>query len=394
MNAISTHNWYSSIGKIDDLQIDIVHDINYLKAEWCELFEQGNAFIFQHFDWVKLALETIEVNNQSLIITARDDNQLIFILPLVLVPGSPNIIRWVGASHANLCVGIYDRSFLNALDPMCIPKTLQLIANTLPGAISLHLQNQPHEIYNFDNPVNILPYQPSSAIMHEIDLSEGFEAVLNHGNGKRKRKIFRRQERISQEMGGYSLSTLTDPDEIRQTLDVFFELKRIRFDEIGVRDVFSDQQTKDFLQALAFETKQNSNQMLRLYVLEVGGKMRALYGCGIHQNHCHACINAITYDDFSKESPGEMIVYLLVQKLKDEGITSLDFGAGDERYKRSWSTSSQQLQETIVSLTRSALVYALFDSAKSRLKSRIRNHPKLWAAAKVIRKQLANKAKQ
>ncbi|MEM9279126.1 MAG: GNAT family N-acetyltransferase [Pseudomonadota bacterium] len=371
---------------MQDLQVDLVDDISLLKSEWEDMQAEGTSFICQNYDWVRIAYETFDSSHRPVIITGRNSDGIQFILPLVLVTGMPSRLRWPGGNHVNLGTGLFSRKFLEEPGHGTMRFVFEQIGKKLPGIIVLHLKNQPQKLLGYPNPLLELPHQPNPNPLYVMDLKPGFEAILDMGNGKRKRKIFRRQHRVAESLGGYELVTPTDKDEISSIMDEFFAMKSERFAELGIPDAFGDTEAREFLSALAGEPEKNGTQLLRLMALKVDGKMRAMYGSGILPGYCQACINAVAYDDFAEESPGEMIMYLMVDHLINEGFEYLDLGVGHERYKISWCKKSHQIMDTIYPLSYGAIPFSQYLRSETRMKEIIKGNHTLWENFKKVRK--------
>ncbi len=234
-----------------------------------------------------------------------------------------------------------------------------------------------------------LPHIPGPNPFYELDLRQGLDSILDMGNGKRKRKLFRHQQRAAEKLGGYELVVPTDEAEIRATMDAFFHHKADRFKELGIKDIFADEKTREFLRALAVEPPQDGNQLLRLYVLKVGGEMRALYGEGILGSYCQSCINAVAYDEFSQHSPGEMVLYLMLERLIQDGFVKFDLGIGYERYKISWCKNSHELMETVYPLSKRAIPFCKYIQLVTWLKDSLKGNVFVWDQFKKIRKLLS-----
>lgn len=391
MNVIEPVSNFSTKLTTKDLTLEVVRQIEGLKDEWMHLHKEGTSHIFQHYDWVRIAYETYEAENTPFIVVARHRGELQFILPLVLVRGLPSVLRWPGNTHANVCCGLFTKSFLECHDQDILKQVFSSLRSRLPGITLLHLKNQPQQIAGFVNPMLTLSHQLAPDPCFHMDLSKGFDEVLDSGNGKKKRKMFRRQSRIADDLGGYELYSPTDPDEIEEIVNQFFDLKAARFAELGIPDIFAEQESRSLLTKLALNSSTDGAELFKFFVLKVGGKMRALYGCGILGSHCQACVNAVVYDDFSDESPGEMILYLMVDHLVKEGFTALDLGVGNERYKTSWCKNMTLLMDTIYPISVAAMPFANIVRSKTQLKEKIKNNKSAWAGFKRIRKLMGSK---
>ena len=371
------------------LHVEILHEMSAVEVEWRALADEGTSTAYQTYEWVGAAYETFERGNNPVIIYASRNNEPAFVIPLLLEKGFPSVLRWPGNNHANICCGIYSREFLNSYPNGLIADLFQFITAAFPVTILLHLKNQPATLEGYPNPMLEMPHQTGPNPLFTIDLTSGFDAVLDIGNGKRKRKLFRRQCRIADVLGGYELVIPKTQNEIDVILDEFFRLKAARLKILGISDVFAPKKAKDFLIRLANHKQQNGHQALRFFVLKVGGKMRALYGASIVDKRCYSFINAVEYHEFSEESPGEMVLYLMIEHLANSGFEYFDIGIGHERYKNSWCKHPTPLHETIHPLATAAGPHALCIRLLTRIKERIKTNQTVWNRIKQIRRMRA-----
>ena len=373
------------------LKITTYSDPSDVEDKWRSLQRLGTSCVYQNFDWVSIAYATQEKHNTPLILLGEIDSVAQFIIALVVENSFPKVVRWPGNTHANICNGIFSHEYLAASTSKHTREIVSAIRNAVPGICILRLGNQLPTLGGHPNPLLSLSHQPSFNIMYDMDLKDGMDAILDAGNGKRKRKLFRKQVREAEKLGGHALVVPETDEAIRTCLDDFYLQKSMRFQELGVRDVFEPPETREFLYALATAPEKNGIKPLKFYELKVGGKTRALYGCAAFGSYCQAWVNCVTYDDFSSQSPGEMVLYLLIEKLIEDGFTHFDLGVGTERYKKSWCKTHVNLLEVLEPLSPAAWPIVLGIKAKTMLKAKVRNSETLWPKVKKLRQKLAGK---
>ena len=378
------------IGYAGDYCIQRLSSVEPIEAEWITLQDAGTACIYQNYDWVRIACETFEKGNTIFIVTARNEQGLHFILPMVLAGSTIKTLRWVGGTHANICSGLYSELFLKTANEKLMREIFGVIGKSIGGIARTALTNQPMTLKSFQNPMMYLPQQNSVNLMFDMDLRDGMDAILDQGSGKRKRKLWRKQNRVAENMGGCELVVPESSQDIAKALDDFFDSKAKRLKDLGVRDIFSDQNTIDFFRQLAIEPKSNGVKLLQIYQLKIAGKTRAMYAIGINGKNCQTYVNAVEYDDFSEHSPGEMVLYAMIERLIADEYEFLDLGVGDERYKRSWCPSVHDLFDTMLPLSAlsSPIVFGLH--LKNSVKRYIRNNPNIWLQYKKLRKASAS----
>ncbi len=380
------------LGVINGLEIEAFSDISPLEDDWLDLERRHLPSIYQHFRWVRTAIETIDKNGRPFVVTGRIGSKLCFILPMVIEPGFVKVLRWAGGSHANICGGIFTPQAAELLDKETLRALFRLIGKAVGGFAMLQLDNQLSQCGDLDNPILKLPYSTAINPMFKMDLSEGFDAMLEAGNAKRKRKSFRRQVRIAEDNGGFELFIPRSETDIREAVREFRELKSIRFKELGIADVFAPEEAGAFLERLALLPPRDGIRPLEFAVLKIGGKTRAMYAGAFLQNYYQAAVNAISSDELTNISPGEMLLYLFVEHMAGNGIVALDLGVGEERYKRSWCQFQDKLFNTILPLNLQSVPVAVGMKSAKMVKRYLRNNPKVWQLLKKFRKAMAPKA--
>ncbi|MDJ0614630.1 MAG: GNAT family N-acetyltransferase [Rhizobiaceae bacterium] len=371
-----------------DLKISVHSKPGDLESTWRALQAEGTSCIYQDFDWVSIAYRTQEKAHKPLILYGELSGKPQFIVPLVIEEGFPKTVRWPGNTHSNICSGIFSVEYLQTHTHAHTQKIVAAIRNEVSGVAVLNLRNQLPTLGGHPNPLLTLPNQPSMSIMYDMDLRGGLDPILDAGNGKRKRKLFRRQVRVATEMGGHELVIPKTDEEIRACLDDFYEQKTQRFSELGVKDVFAPAETREFLYELATAPKRDGIKLLDFFELKVGGKTRALYGCAIYGDYCQAWVNSVTYDDFADLSPGEMVLYMMIERLIEDGFSRFDLGVGTERYKKSWCKTSVNLVDVMLPLSASAWPIVASIKSKAAVKAKIRNSETLWPKVKKLRQRL------
>ena len=385
-NSISNSRKGHVAGFSGDLELEVLSSIDALELEWAALETQGTTAVYQSFGWVKTALETLDKDLQRVIVTARTSDKLHMILPMVLKDGLVKHLRWVGGSHANIGGGIYSKEFLQNADRELMERIVHHIRKNVSGITLLRLGNQKHELDGYRNPLSLLQNQRSVNAMFIMDLANGFDAMLEDGNAKRKRRNFRKQCRLAEEAGGFELVEVDSDPKAIDAIKEFRAFKEVRFRQMGIEDVFASEKAKAFLEQLATYKGKPGSHLFKIYQLKIGGKTRAMYAGGLSDGYFQAAVNAISIDELTHSSPGEMLLYLMVEKLVGEGVTKLDLGVGHERYKRSWCQQELELFDTLLPLSPIAAPIVWSARMKIAVKGYVRSNPVMWQAIKKLRR--------
>jgi len=380
----------SQLGRVGAYTLECVRDINALYRDWHKLESEGTSCIYQRFEWVRIALETIDRNHEPLLITGRDDQGVQFIIPLVLKRGLVNTLHWPGGSHANICSGLYSRSFIKRADANLMKAIFRAIGKITPALTVTRLVNQPFKLGQQQNPLTLLAHQTSVNLMYDMDLEGGINGVLKGKSGAKRKRYYRKQKEAADALGGHELFIPFSKEEIRDAVDEFVGLKTERFEQMGIRNVFEDEDTKSFLTRLACEPERDGVQLFRFMMLKVGGKTRGLYGGAVLGDYFQANVNAISFDEFTNWSPGEMVLYAMVERLSEEGFSRMDLGVGDERYKRSWCQHVHTLFDTIMPLNGISAPVAFAMGLKYRGKAYLRGQQWFWKRFRKFREIKGN----
>ncbi len=325
-------------------------------------------------------------NIQPFIIVGRLKGDLVFILPCTLHGRFGTRVKFIGGSHVNFNMGIFAQKYHDIITPQCFNHIFRRIQKLVPGLGYLALCCQPESWKGKDNPLLCKPHQRSANPAFLLNLEGGFDATLGRGNGKRKRKKFRQQVRQCDAFGGYTLCKPATTPEIGELVDIFLEQKTRRLQSMGIKNVFADETTRNFLIELASRSLGDKSPLLQLYALKIGNSVAAIFGAGAMGSHLSGYFSSIDTDKYSEISPGEMLLYLVVEDACGEGYEMLDLGAGDERYKRSWSSEKIDMYEVFVPYNYTATPIVYLRRLYGLIRRVVRENENSWNAYKYIRR--------
>ncbi len=372
---------------IGSLELNLHRSLDGLEAQWLDLEKRSNVSVYQRFAWIEACVNTYEPaeNAEVMIVTAHRAGRLEVILPLVSRAGIVRQLRWIGGSHSNFNFPIIDNAFLNNMSDQDIAWFFRRVTKLIPGGGFLKLCCQPAVWQGQKNPMRALPHQVSTNDAFAMDLSQGFEGVLAAGNAKRKRKKFRSQTRAVEPLSGATLVRASNESEIKRILTTFHNQKSARLKKMGMWDVYGTIQSRNLFANLAQSSLESDQPLLALFALEVDGKIRAICGGGIVERHFSAYFTSFADDELAHISPGEMLLYMMVEKLSDEGIQSIDMGGGDERYKRSWCSQTIEMFDVFLPLSPTAIVPVWIKRRSVDLRRILRRNPEIWKFIKKAR---------
>lgn len=340
----------------------------------------------QHPLWIRSWIASNDAD--ALIVTLTLNEQPIMMLALEVVRKGPlRIARFIGGNHAN---GNFVAMAPEIAGIMPDPASLKAALRKVRPDIDLVLlSRQSPDFEGFNNPLASLATMQSPNISLSVDLAGGFEAVLLRHNARRKRKRFNYQLSRFRQTGGYRLIEAQTPEEARQLLDLFFELKGTSLRSKGIADAFAAPQIRSFFRTLFNDALAEDVAPFLLRAVEVGGEIVAITGLSITQETVVCEFNTYKNRD-PKTSPGFFIDYTNIRQACEQGKAIYDFSVGDEDYKRSWCDIETWQFETLLSLSASGAVLAIYERALAAAVHNIKSNPTLWAAARRLRARLGS----
>jgi len=365
---------------IGELEISIHNNLVGLETAWRKLEKNSDISIYQRFDWINTCINTYEheLKSRVLIVTVKKNAELVFILPMAVQNGLVRKLRWIGGGHSNFNLPLIDREFAKYLDDDGIREIFSRFSRMLPGIGYLRLCCQPAQWNGNVNPLLALTHQPSTNNAFSLDISRGFAHLLESVNGKRKQKKYRSQLRIVEPLGGAELIEAGNRNEVLQMLKCFHQQKSNRLLDQGLRDVFGSKFTHLFFEQMALDSLDLDEPLLKLYALKIDGKYRAIFGGGVQGKHFSAYFTSFAQDELAHISPGEMLLYRLLEKLARDGFDSVDLGGGEERYKRSWCPNTIDMFDVIMPLSIYSHGHVLAHKISLVAKRNLRENPRIW----------------
>jgi CelD/BcsL family acetyltransferase involved in cellulose biosynthesis len=379
----------------DDLQL--TEDLEELASEWTQLESAGIGNPYHGFLWCKAFQNTLGTAERSrpLIALLRSAGRPALLLPLSLfTKNGVRVLTFLGARIGNQNTGLWDKAYYEAVGPQAIRNVLHQLCQK-SNADCIDLQNVPCQWTGRPHPLVLGNAQLSPNPLYRGSVTGTFEDVFKTLHSKSARKNLTRKQRHLQDAGGYEIRVCQQPAEIEAGLEAFLEQREARAQITGVPNAFSSPEAKAFLRqatqspALSV-TPDKMSAPLKIWTLSVSTQIRATYMCARDGGTLHAYSNSVAHDEFLKNSPGLVLIREIVEKIcADPETKTLDLGIGDEHYKTSW-TRPEPMCDSRYSRTARGKIYSAVQTAKTRLKSRIRNSDRLWPMIKKLRQMRAS----
>lgn len=326
----------------------------------------------------------------ALIAWLRIGDRPLLALALEIERSGPfKIARFMGGRHANGNFPPIAQPADGRLTPQDLNSLFDAIKSARPDIDLIALQRLQPDLDGLVNPLSTLPSFPSPNLSLAVDLSGGFEEVLERTSGKRKRKKHRSQARKFEAAGGFARIEARSADETRRLLEAFLAMKEQRFRKMGIANVFGDPRVRAFFHALFAGALDEETPPFLLHGLEVAGKLRAVTGSSRAPRRLICEFGAILEDELSSASPGDFLFFDNIQEACEQGNAVYDFSVGDEPYKRQWCDIEIQHRDVMAALTIKGRALASAMHQGARLKAFIKNSPTIWKIAKALRRRTA-----
>ncbi len=293
-----------------------------------------------------------------------------------------------GGRHANGNFAAIARDRADTLPGGIVDAITEAIAAAHPDVDVLRLERQQPEIGGVANPLITANSAPSPNISLAANLDGGFDAYLERHSGKRKRKKHRSDGRKFDEQGGFRCFLAQSPDETDALLDAFFVMKAKRFRERGIFDVFADPDTRTFFKKLFARHAGSAAPGYVVQALEIGGAIRAVTGNSICEGRVVCEFSGFIEDKGLSTSPGDFLFFENIAWTCENGHSVYDFSVGDEFYKRQWCDFETVQFDTLVPLSMKGRVASAGLGVMASAKRRLKSSPRLWAAAKTLRRAI------
>lgn len=349
--------------------------------------------VYQRFEWVQAWCEHAapSLGIEPVIVLGSRRGRPVVILPLGRRrTRSGWVVEWLGGSHVNIGMGLFDRSFAAALDPAGARKLLDDLLRVLAPVDVLALRNQPLHWQGIANPFAGLPGRITDQPVPAIALQPDFETMLAGPEGARRRKKMRWQANTLAPVGGHRFIHATDRETALGLFEDFLRQKQAQFAEAGIANVFADPGTIAFFRSLIVRSLGQSAPLIELYGVEIDGAVRATFAAGIDQGRLHGYFSSMNLDAYQRASPGELLLADLIRRSCERGLGVLDLGVGEDRYKTSWHPVREEQFATFLGASaRGRLAVRWFAFAQSA-RLRIRANRTAWAIFRTIRRSRAS----
>lgn len=228
-----------------------------------------------------------------------------------------------------------------------------------------------------DNPLTILPRQPSPSSGWMLTLDGEAEEILARLSDRDDRKKLRQKANKLAAFGPVRAGWAETTEARKAAFEALFRWKAARFGAAGIEDPFADDAIRAFLE------KSAETGALRLFTLSAGNRLVAVLA-GLAGKGCFSgMLNGHDGEaDIARTSPGEQLIVHLIRALSAENLRHLDLGTGEARYKAHYCPERIALVDCAVAVSVKGFLAAHLFLAARGAKRVIKQSPRLmgWVA--------------
>jgi len=322
-------------------EINEDHEFKDLQETWNNVLERSrDNNIFLTWEWLWNWWKHYGREKQLMILLAREKNKIIAIAPLMYsiykVFGLKlKKIEFIGASaHSD-----YSNFILTEKQRECIRLFMKYLSDCSFKWDCLEFRGIPETAQSLNSlrsvGKNLCMFEERLySICTYISLSDSFEALYKRLH-RNMRKNLRKSMRHLNERFRVEVKTLSDFSSIEKAMDTFYKLHQKRQRTKGLPGAFGDSIFRSFL--LDVTKCFMKNGWLDLSFITINKKPIAS-ALSFEYNHKLYVYNQGFDPEYSKYSPGNLIILQIIKNSIQKGLTEFDFLRGVEAYKSRWNT--------------------------------------------------------
>ncbi len=318
-------------------------DLAAAAGAWRELAPAGSPY--QSPEFARIWAEAF--NAETRVVVARDNaGRPVALLGLHLRRLGPlTVADFVGGPWANYHLGLFRPGVAWRESDV---RALLRAAGTQAGVDLFAFSNQPARWEGLDNPLALLPGRPSPSSAFATALPRAHAAWLDAHFSRASQKKLRKKARKLDVFGPIAHARAVSGDEATRFLDAFLAQKAAQARRRGERDLFARAPVRDLLRRLT----RGETPLMEMHALLAGERIVAVFGALASASRLSGLI--VSYDsepEAAAASPGEWLLIEVARDAIARGLTALDLGVGDSRYKREICEIEEVLQDTGVGVT-------------------------------------------
>ena len=373
-----------SSGWWDDLSISAAATSNMAEVEqaWRQLEGRGIQSPGQSLDFTRAWIRRFDIPaERQLYVTGVANGKVVALMPLwrTKMLGA-DVLTWFAGSHVGCNAPLIDREELAALDSMGRTKLWQRMGRAMFGADLAYMPAMPRldGACMFDELGTGAPEE----YLYRAEF-ENWQECERMQRTKSRRKHDKQQITKLRALGEVEFREFGPGKEALELIDKMFAQKACRFEQLGIKDPFADERTREFYKDMF---RENSELGSRLQTLNLDGEMIAARYNLFHGDRFFVLITSMSEQEKIRPgSPGKQSTLFAIRSVFEAGFRVYDIGAGHSDEKKRWCNRKYPLDTRYFALTKKGMMVAGMHMFKVRVRRLIKENEVLFSLFKTMR---------
>lgn len=372
------------------MAIEVETDLARCADEWLAFTASAHASPYQTFDWIEAWWRLVEAREGGAlqIVRLMRGDALLALLPLVTRQHlGVRVASLIGGSRFNVQTPLWSNDFSDALAEAPVETLLRRVGRVI-GVDAIELTHLPRVCCGADNPFVTQDAAECPSPTFILPLSPDFEAVSQaRRSNKSLQQLRRKRKKLEAEAGPARFARASDEAEASRVVDAAIRHRAARRIASGVPSFFDAAGGEAFIRETAARgvgCETGCSSLMNAHYLEAGGRIVATYFGASHAGFYSCYVNSFD-GDFDVFSPGDILLHDLIEAMCAKGLTALDLGVGQERYKQSWCDRIPLFQTT-TPVTPRGWIYMNAARLSQDGKKFIKQNETLWRGWRSVRR--------
>jgi CelD/BcsL family acetyltransferase involved in cellulose biosynthesis len=367
--------------------IEIIHDLAAAESIWRGLESPKQTYTpFQRFDFVAAWQREVGAREglvPFIVIAFDAERRPLLLLPLALRHAyGVRSASFMGGKHSTFNMALWDKDFAENATPADLDALIAaLMLRSEADVLTLH--QQPLRWRDLQNPLALLPHQPSANDCPLLTMEPGAAPATLVSNSFRRR--LKGKERKLQVLPGYRYQVATEDADITRLLDWFFRIKPLRMAEQKLPNVFAEPGVEEFVRSACMTRLANGGRAIDIHALDCDEEVIAIFAGVADGRRFSMMFNTYTMSGNSKFSPGLILMRDIIDHFAARDYRAFDLGIGSDEYKRLFCKSDEPIFDSFIPLSSRGKMAAAAMSGLNRTKRMVKHNPALLEMAQKLR---------
>ena len=325
------------------IELKLFNNLDICEKQWKTFERNSNFTFFQSFNYIK-NLTNIE-NNQLRVIFVYFNQELIAIYPLEIRKFfGIKILQWIGSNKSDYCNPIVSNKFIRIIDENKFKFIWNQVLKKIKDFDIIFLNNQPSNIHESKNPF--------VKFLENIKQTKNYKTLLLDNYNEYLKSIKNKDKKHAYELHRVNIKY----KKLKQFYKTDININQIDFTSNDLDLIFFNKQNQlklkrnkhyldnSFLSIFKNLLKEkNENFFLAKLSIdkEIVGKCFVI----IFRNYLYYYMPVMISNKYNKYKPGKILLLHIIQWAINKKIIFLDFGLGDENYKKHFSNNISFVQK-------------------------------------------------